>query len=125
MDYFHIDTDLLLLRHLSIYLDQIVWCICLRMSGLWLLVIRDFHCQPDRANRENSSHSCSIALVASLAFGVEPLGAMDLLRVATYAQDQDQQLIVVYMGLFFVSDVALVERLLRPAVCMGIVLLQR
>tara|TARA_R110000824_G_scaffold369756_1_gene559273 strand:+ start:146 stop:403 length:258 start_codon:yes stop_codon:yes gene_type:complete len=71
-----------------------------------------------------------ILLVASLALGVEPLGAMDSLRAATYEQDQDQQLNLAYMaymamGLSFVSAVELVVRLLHPAVCMDIVLLQR
>ena len=49
-------------------------------------------------------------MAASLAFGVEPLGVMDSLRAATYAQDQDQ--------------LELVVRLLRLVACMGIVLLQ-
>jgi hypothetical protein len=71
-----------------------------------------------------------ILLVASLALGVEPLGAMDSLRAATYAQDQDQQLNMAYMaylpmGLSFVSAVALVPQLLRLVACMDIVLLQR
>ena len=50
-------------------------------------------------------------MAVSLVLGVEPLGAMDSLRAATYAQDQDQ--------------LELVVRLLRPVACMDIVLLQR
>ena len=125
MDYFYKYTDLSLLRHLPIYSDQIAWCICLRMSGPWPTVLMDFLKQLGREMQNGDPKG----RVASLALGVEPLGAMDSLRAATYAQDQDQQLNVAYMaylpmGLSFVSAVALVVRLLRPVACMGILLLQ-
>ena len=122
------------------------------MSGPWPTVLMDFLKQLGREmqNGDPKGRVASLALgvvfrktkdhlhkalivasssitgmAASLAFGVEPLGVMDSLRAATYAQDQDQQLVVVCMGLSFVSAVELVVRLLRPVACMDIVLLRR
>jgi len=74
------------------------------LTGLSLVLVVVFRKTKDRLHKALIVVSSSITgMIASLAFGVEPSDVMDSLRAAT----------------------ALVVQQLFPAVCMGIVLLQR